>query len=108
MTHDIFGVEASFFCSLYAENRQHVWLLVFLKRWFITLEFSPFHTRPFKGFESNPATGNSNVAQNKLTRMLCIGSDERVPKTGLTECRSLKPFWPIFSLNADLSGQYFH
>ena len=40
------------------------------------------HARPLKGFQPNPATGNSNVAQNKLARMACIGPDERVPKTG--------------------------
>ena len=38
--------------------------------------------RPLKGFQPNPATGNSNVAQNKLKFPVQIGSDERVPKTG--------------------------
>ena len=31
------------------------------------------HARPLQGFKPNPATGNSNVAQNKLEFPLQIG-----------------------------------
>ena len=73
----------AFFCRW---KMKHITLRVRTCRYIYI--YSIYHARSGEGFKQNPATRNSNVAQYKLARMVCLGSDERVP------CVSDKPFYP--------------